>query len=85
MTSVEEELGVSPFPHPPKIFYKKYSDENVNAGQAPPPPKPVLGGYSMFGARFDVSFKGDTNGGKQGTTVLEWSQMKRSQRVKLEE
>lgn len=55
MTSIEEELGVSPFPHPPKIFYKLYTDENVKGDKAPPPPQPAKGKYSMFGANFDVS------------------------------
>lgn len=51
----DEERGVSPFPHPPAIFYKLYSDENVKAGKAPAPPQPVKGIYGMFGANFDVS------------------------------
>lgn len=50
----EEDKGVSPFPHPPSLFYKLYTDENVKAGKVPAPPMPVKGTYFMFGAKFDV-------------------------------
>lgn len=53
--AVEEDQGVSPFPNPPSVFYKLYTDENVKSGRAPAPPPPVQGSYSMFGAKFDVS------------------------------
>ena len=52
--AADEERGVSPFPQPPAVFYKQYTDENVEAGRAPPPPPPIKGNYSMFGANFDV-------------------------------
>jgi len=51
---MEEDLCVSPFPHPPKLFYKNYTDESVKDGKAPQPPKPIEGTYQMFGAQFDV-------------------------------
>ncbi len=54
-STVEDDLGVSPFPHPPKLFYKLYTDENVKDGKSPLPPKPIQGTYMMFGAQFDVS------------------------------
>ena len=57
---MEEDLGVSPFPHPPKLFYKHYTDENIKDGKAPHPPKPVEGPYQMFGAQFDVRYLDDT-------------------------
>ena len=53
--AVPDEQGVSSFPNPPTMFYKKYTDENVKAGLAPKPPAPVQGTYHMFGAPFDVS------------------------------
>lgn len=52
--AAEDEHGVSPFPHPPAVFYKQYTDENVKAGKMPAPPPPVKGVYFMFGAKFDV-------------------------------
>ncbi len=55
--AAEDERGVSPFPQPPAMFYKQYTDENVKAGTAPAPPSPIKGSYSMFGAKFDVSSK----------------------------
>ena len=51
----EAEQGVSTFPDPPKLFYKLYTDENVQAGLAPPPPPVISGSYSTFGSPFDVS------------------------------
>ena len=55
MAGNEEEKGVSPFPQPPALFYKHYTEENVTTGKAPAPPQPVKGTYVMFGAKFDVS------------------------------
>lgn len=49
-----EERGVSPFPKPPSLFYKLYTDENVRSGLAPRPPAPVRGKYTAFGAPFNV-------------------------------
>jgi len=49
-----EEQGVSPFPEPPSLFYKRYTDTNVRSGIAPKPPVPVRGQYTTFGAPFDV-------------------------------
>lgn len=43
------------FPNPPIILFSQYTDENVAAGVAPKPPKPVKGKYEMFGAPFNVS------------------------------
>ena len=43
------------FPNPPSLYYKLYTDENVQSGRTPPPPPPVKGAYHMFGAPFDVS------------------------------
>lgn len=54
MASTEEEKGVSPFPQPPALFYKLYTDENVKAGKCPAPPRLAKGAYFMFGAKFDV-------------------------------
>ena len=54
--NAEEDLGVSPFPHPPKLFYKHYTDDNVKEGKASQPPQPIQGAYFMFGSKFDVSF-----------------------------
>ncbi len=51
----EREEGVSSFPNPPFLFYKHYTDENVKAGLAPKPPRPVEGAYHVFGAPFNVS------------------------------
>lgn len=51
----EVEQGVSTFPDPPKLFYKLYTDENVQSGLAPPPPPVISGSYSTFGSPFDVS------------------------------
>lgn len=50
-----EEQGVSPFPDPPTLFYKLYTDKNCQSGQAPPPPLPAKGSYTSFGCAFDVS------------------------------
>lgn len=52
-----EEKGVSPFPNPPSLFYKLYTDENVKAGLASKPPRPTKGEYHMFGQPFNVSIK----------------------------
>lgn len=43
------------FPNPPTILFTQYTDENVESGIAPKPPKPVKGKYEMFGAPFNVS------------------------------
>ena len=51
----EVEQGVSTFPDPPKLFYKLYTDENVQAGVVPKPPAIIKGSYSTFGLPFDVS------------------------------
>lgn len=51
----EVEQGVSTFPDPPKLFYKLYTDENVQSGLAPKPPSIIAGNYSTFGLPFDVS------------------------------
>lgn len=51
----EVEQGVSTFPDPPKLFYKLYTDENVQAGLVPKPPPVIKGSYSTFGLPFDVS------------------------------
>ncbi len=53
MTAPEEQ-GVSPFPDPPGLFYKLYTDDNMQSGRAPPPPVPAKGQYTAFGAPFDV-------------------------------
>ena len=53
--AAEEERAVSPFPQPPAVFYKRYTEENVEAGTAPAPPPPIKGSYSVFGAKFDVN------------------------------
>ena len=50
----QDQQGVSPFPTPPSVFYKLYTDERVKSGQAPKPPAPVKGTYTMFGAPFNV-------------------------------
>ena len=52
--AADDERGVSPFPQPPTVFYKQYTDENVKAGRVPVPPPPIKGSYSMFGVSFDV-------------------------------
>lgn len=52
--AVPDEQGVSPFPDPPTLFYKLYTDENFQSGRAPPPPVPAKGSYTSFGAAFDV-------------------------------
>lgn len=49
-----DEQGVSPFPDPPTLFYKLYTDENFQSGRAPPPPVPANGSYTSFGSAFDV-------------------------------
>ena len=54
--AAEDERGVSPFPQPPAMFYKQYTDDNIKSGKAPDPPAPIKGSYSVFGANFDVSF-----------------------------
>ena len=51
----EVEQGVSTFPDPPKLFYKLYTDENVQAGLTPGPPPVIAGNYSTFGLPFNVS------------------------------
>ena len=51
----QDQQGVSPFPTPPLMFYKHYTDEKVKSGQAPKPPAPVKGEYTMFGAPFNVN------------------------------
>eukprot|EP00731_Ephydatia_muelleri_P029355 Em0020g999a len=48
-----EEQSVSSFPNPPALFYKRYTDENVQSGLAPQPPPPVKGSYHAFGNPFD--------------------------------
>ena len=50
----QDQQGVSPFPTPPSVFYKFYTDERVKSGQAPKPPAPLKGTYTMFGAPFNV-------------------------------
>ena len=55
MAAELEEKGVSPFPNPPAVFYKLYTDESIKTGVAPKPPRPVRGSYLMFGQPFDVS------------------------------
>ena len=42
------------FPNPPSAYYSLYTDENVESGLAPKPPKPIKGAYQMFGAPFEV-------------------------------
>lgn len=49
-----EEERVSPFPLPPLDYSKNYSDENVKSGNAPDPPPPIRGEYSIFGANFET-------------------------------
>lgn len=49
-----EEQSVSSFPNPPSLFYKLYTDENVQSGLAPQPPLPVKGSYHAFGNPFHV-------------------------------
>lgn len=51
----QDQQGVSPFPTPPLLFYKQYTEEKVKLGQAPKPPAPVKGEYTMFGAPFNVN------------------------------
>ena len=43
------------FPLPPVKYFSKYTDENINAGTAPAPPKVIIGSYSTFGDTYDVS------------------------------
>ena len=50
----QDQQGVSPFPTPPSVFYKHYTDERVKSGQVPKPPAPLKGTYTMFGAPFNV-------------------------------
>jgi hypothetical protein len=50
----QDQQGVSPFPTPPSMFYKLYTDERMKSGQVPKPPAPVKGTYTMFGAPFNV-------------------------------
>ncbi|EDO36994.1 predicted protein [Nematostella vectensis] len=45
--------GVSPFPLPPIQYSKLYTDENIAQGNAPEPPPPIEGSYSVFGASFE--------------------------------
>ena len=55
MMAAGESQATQAFPNPPALYYKLYTDDNVQSGRAPPPPLPVKGVYHMFGAPFDVS------------------------------
>ena len=50
--------GVCPFPLPPSQYFKLYTDENVENKTAPDPPPTLKGTYSMFGASFEVNWRG---------------------------
>ncbi|XP_054919944.1 mediator of RNA polymerase II transcription subunit 7-like isoform X2 [Dermacentor andersoni] len=47
-----EATQVSSLPLPPMQYVSLYTDENVQRGRAPSPPRPLHEGYSMFGAPF---------------------------------
>ncbi|XP_075534430.1 mediator of RNA polymerase II transcription subunit 7-like isoform X3 [Dermacentor variabilis] len=47
-----EATQVSSLPLPPMQYVGLYTDENVQRGRAPSPPRPLHEGYSMFGAPF---------------------------------
>uniref|UniRef100_A0A5S6QQK5 Mediator of RNA polymerase II transcription subunit 7 n=1 Tax=Trichuris muris TaxID=70415 RepID=A0A5S6QQK5_TRIMR len=45
---------VSSFPSPPIHYISQYTDKNVEDGMALPPPAPIQGTYSMFGAQYST-------------------------------
>ncbi|XP_064457403.1 mediator of RNA polymerase II transcription subunit 7-like [Ornithodoros turicata] len=47
-----EPTQVSSLPLPPMQYVTLYSDENMQRGRAPSPPKPIQESYTMFGAPF---------------------------------
>lgn len=47
-----EATQVSSLPLPPMQYVGLYTDDNVQRGRAPSPPRPLHEGYSMFGAPF---------------------------------
>ncbi|XP_023229736.1 mediator of RNA polymerase II transcription subunit 7-like [Centruroides sculpturatus] len=49
---MSESTQVSSLPLPPNQYYSCYTDENIQKGRAPSPPKPVQDMYSMFGVQF---------------------------------
>ncbi|XP_013789781.1 mediator of RNA polymerase II transcription subunit 7-like [Limulus polyphemus] len=51
---MSEPAQVSSFPLPPLQFVNWYTDENIERGRAPSPPKPVLDSYTMFGVHLQT-------------------------------
>lgn len=49
---MSETAQVSSLPLPPMQYVNLFSDENVQKGKTPPPPKPITDSYTMFGAPF---------------------------------
>lgn len=54
MAAGGEPQATQAFPNPPAALYRLYTDENIQSGLAPKPPRPVQGAYQMFGAPFNV-------------------------------
>ena len=42
-----DSLGVSAMPLPPLKYINNYTNENVESGRAPPPPKPIKVRYCL--------------------------------------
>lgn len=51
-TEIPESTQVSSLPLPPLQYVNSYTDENIQKGRAPSPPKPIQDMYSMFGVQF---------------------------------
>ncbi|XP_076319071.1 mediator of RNA polymerase II transcription subunit 7-like [Tachypleus tridentatus] len=51
---MSESTQVSSLPLPPMQYVNWYTDENIERGVAPSPPRPVQESYSMFGVQFQT-------------------------------
>ncbi|XP_013791752.1 mediator of RNA polymerase II transcription subunit 7-like [Limulus polyphemus] len=51
---MSESTQVSSLPLPPMQYVNWYTDENIERGVAPSPPRPIQESYSMFGVQFQT-------------------------------
>lgn len=53
-TEMAESAQVSSLPLPPLQYVNLYTDDNIQKGRAPSPPKPIQDTYSMFGSHYNT-------------------------------